>query len=322
MNSQLIGKSILVTGANGGIGLETVKILADKKLSRLALACRTLEKAEWTKEQLPENSETRFEPYGGFDMTSPESIKNAVAKLPANEQFDIVFLQSGGIVVADDFQFITTGNTAIERTVFQNVLGGYLTVKYLKERELLTPGARIVFAGGEGARGIPGMIEKPVFNSVADFQEYIQKGRGQYNVMFAIGVSKFASALLVQKLAQEDSDNTYVWFSPGLTGGTNGLDTMPNPKRFIMKHIGFPMLQLFGVAQSPKQAALKYVDALEGKYGENGDIIGAPEGKALGKLVDQKPMNAGLTNQMLIEAFWKITTESVGDLKEKMIVNQ
>lgn len=322
MNRQLIGKSVLVTGANGGIGLETVKILADHNLHRLALACRTFEKAEWTKQQLPQNSDTQFEPYGGFDMTSPESIKNAIAKLPENEPFDIVFLQSGGMVVGNEFQFISAGDTSIERTIFQNALGGYLTVKYMKERGLLTPGARIVFAGGEGARGIPGMIEKPVFNSVDEFQTYIHQGSGQYNAMFAIGVSKFASALLVQKLAETDPENNYIWFSPGLTGGTNGLDSLPNPKRFVMKHIGFPMIQLFGLAQSPKQAAKKYVDCLAGKYGESGDIIGAPEGKTLGKLVDQKPMNAGLTNQMLIEAFWKITSLSLGDLTEKIFVNQ
>ncbi len=321
MNKSLTGKSVLVTGANGGIGLETVKILANQNLNRLALACRTFEKAEWTKQQLPEISNTQIEPYGGFDMTRPESIKNAVEKLPGNETFDIVFLQSGGMVVANDFQFISAGETSVERTIFQNVLGGYLTIKYMKERGLLTPGARIVFAGGEGARGIPGMIEKPVFNSVKEFQTYIHQGSGQYSAINAIGVSKFASALLVQKLAETDHENKYVWFSPGLTGGTNGLDSLPNPKRFVMKHIGFPMLQLFGLAQSPKQAAKKYVDSLAGKYGESGDIIGAPEGKALGKLVDQKPMNAGLTNQMLIEAFWEITTESLGYLKEKMIVN-
>ena len=56
------------------------------------------------------------------------------------------------------------------------------------------------------------------------------------------------------------------------------------------------------------------MDCLAGKYGQSGDLIGAPEGKALGKLVDQKPMNSGLTNFQLIEAFWDITTSFCGEL--------
>ncbi|MCP4100786.1 MAG: hypothetical protein GY750_05080, partial [Lentisphaerae bacterium] len=45
---------------------------------------------------------------------------------------------------------------------------------------------------------------------------------------------------------------------------------------------------------------------------KNGDLIGAPEGKALGKLVDQKPMNSALTNHQFRDVFWEITNEVGG----------
>lgn len=322
MKNNIKSASILVTGANGGIGIETVKLLMEKEAGRIVLACRTQAKADQTKATLTRLGSTQLESAGGFDMTREASIREAVRRLPTGQQFDTVFLQSGGLVVGDRFQFIEANGMQVERSIFQNVLGGYLTLKYLEEFNLIRPGARIVFAGGEGARGIPGMIEKPHFQSVEEFQSYLSIGRGKYNDLNAIGVSKFASALLVQKLASMDLDRQYVWFSPGLTSGTKGLDNIPGPKRIILKYIGFPLMRLLGLAQGPVQAAEKYVACLAGDHGNNGDLIGAPEGKALGKLVDQKPMNPCLTNHLLRDAFWKVVQQTCGPIKAHKILNK
>lgn len=302
-------RSVFITGANGGMGIETVKGLIDAGVGRIALACRTKAKADTVVNALNTlntDKSTILEPYGGFNMNRAEEIKRAVYALPEDKPFNIVFLQSGGMIVSDDYQFIQTGSNQIEKTIYQNVIGAYLTMFYLDKRNLITPHARIVFAGGEGARGIKGMIEAPTFESVEAFKSYIHNGSEHYKDMNALGTSKFMSALLVQKLAVIDSNRTYIWFSPGLTAGTNGLRDVGQPKRFIMEHIGFPFMKLMGIAQGPKQAGQKYVDCLLGKYGVNGDLLGAPEGKTIGKIVDQKPMNNGLTNLQFREAFWEI----------------
>ena len=310
---MLKNANIFITGPNGGIGLEIVKILTQKNIKKIALACRTFEKAKRTKEKLlkQNDSNVKLDTYGGFDMNDEKAIQEAVAKIPTREVFDIVFLQAGGMVVADDFQFITTNGIQIEKTIYQNVLGAYFILKHLGQRGLVAPNARIVFPGGEGARGINGMIKKPNFQTVKELKTYIFKGSGKYKDLDALGYAKFMSGLLVQKLAELDKAKSYIWFSPGLTSGTKGLRDVPNPKRFIFENIGFPLMNLFGIAQSPKQAALKYVDCLDGKYGKSGDLLGAPEGKTLGKIVDQKPMNAGLTNYQFRQAFWEIVLETL-----------
>lgn len=300
--------NIFITGPNGGIGLETVRMLVQKGAKRIALACRTIEKATWTKQELLKEGTTKtiLDPYGGFDMNNRNSIREAVHKISASAPFDIIFLQAGGMVVADDFQFVSGNGIQIEKTIYQNTIGACLTFMYLEERGLVAPDARIVFPGGEGARGIKGLIKKPEFHSVEDLQTYIHRGLGSYKDLDAIGCSKFMSGLLVQQLAENDQERAYVWFSPGLTSGTNGLRDVPQPKRFFFEHVGFPLMNLLGIAQSPRQAARKYVDCLDGKYGKSGDLLGAPEGRALGKIVDQKPMNAGLTNYQFRQAFWNI----------------
>ena len=76
-----------------------------------------------------------------------------------------------------------------------------------------------------------------------------------------------------------------------------------------MPNIGFKLFALLGRAQSPRDGARKYADSIEGKIGQNGDVIGAPEGTALGELVDQLPMNSALTNEALKEEFWAIANE-------------
>lgn len=311
MQNRVKNASILITGANGGIGIETVKMLVDEQAKRVALACRTIEKAEQAKSMIG-NSATVLEPYGGFDMTDETGIGNAVSKLPAGQKFDIIFLQSGGMVVSPDFKFIEKNDQRFERNIYQNVIGGYITLRELAKHDLIAEGARIVFAGGEGARGVKGLIDKPDFKFAKDITNYITDGKGAYKDINALAVSKFMSGLLVQKLAQIDKHHEYVWFSPGLTGGTKGLKDVPQPKRFVMEKIGFPMMQLLGIAQGPRKAAAKYVEGLKGTYGNSGDLIGAPEGKAIGALVDQKPMNEGLTNHNFREVFWNVVTENFG----------
>ena len=119
------------------------------------------------------------------------------------------------------------------------------------------------------------MIKKPEFQSTEELTNYILNGHGKYKYIDALGCSKFVSGLLVQQLAEIDAARTYVWFSPGLTSGTKGLRDVPNPKRFLMEKVGFPLMNLLGIAQSPRQAAQKYADCLDGKYGKTGDLVGA-----------------------------------------------
>lgn len=309
-NEKIAAKTVLVTGANGGLGLETCKILAQHNFSRITMATRTSEKAHAAKTELLSavQPKGKIEVAYGFDMNSPEGIEAAVASLPAKQPFDVIFFQVGGVIFTEDYQYIEWNGRKIEKTIFQNVIGSHITLINLRKRGLVAPKARIVFAGGEGVRGIPGMIDNPIFETADEFNRYLF-GRGEqekYNPMNAIGVSKLASAFLVQKLAEFNDGSDYIWFSPGLTHGTNGLASVAPLKRFFMEKIMFGISGLLGFSQSPQKGAMKYVDCLSGKIGKNGEILGAPKGKVLGPITDQKPMNPSITDPSLRDEFWNI----------------
>ena len=265
MKSLIKDATILITGANGGIGIETVKILIERGARQIILGCRTKEKAEEVKHLL--GNHDVLTPAGGFDMQNRENIRKAVDKL-SDTKIDILFFQAGGMIVSEDFQHVIVSNSLqIEKTIYQNVIGAFITLEALRTSNRISDKARIVFAGGEGARGIKGMIKKPEYDSSEQFMLAVTKGIGKYSDIDSLGVSKFMTALLVQELAKRDEKHEYVWFSPGLTAGTNGLQNVSPFKRFMFENIGFPMMELLGMAQNPKNAANKYADCLDGKYG-------------------------------------------------------
>lgn len=312
-------KNILLVAATGGLGKETARHLINDGATKITLTGRSLAKVEATKKELATNiyadPSLDLKIAEGFDMLDPRKIENAVKSLDP-EPFDIVFLGAGGVFFTDDYQTKDWQGKHIEKTIFQNVFGAHITLKFLKEQGLLSSNTRVVFAGGEGARGIPGMIASPTFSTKKELRDYIfrtKQTQPAYNPMNAIGVSKLFGALWVSKLATIDNSINAIWFTPGLTSGTNGLSGMPPVKQWFMKHIAFGIMNLIGKAQGPAKGGRKFADCLEGKVGVNGDVLGAPKGQTLGKIVDQKPMNPAFTNTELIDEFWLILKELFGE---------
>lgn len=99
---------------------------------------------------------------------------------------------------------------------------------------------------------------------------------------------------------------------PGLTGGTAGTGGLPPWKEWIFQRVGFPVMVWLGYAQWPESAARKCADALEGRVGRHGDLLGAPEGTALGPITDQKPMAPAFSNVAMQEAVWRMAEEVGG----------
>ena len=311
-------RHILVIGANGGLASATIKHLLNDGYRNIVMACRTLKKGEIAKSkilnEIPSKKGVNLSVVDGFDMNDPLKIEEAVKKMEGNWSFDTVFLAAGGAVFTNSFQVIEYNGKKIERNVFQNMMGSHISLSLLKKHNLLNSKTRVIMSGGEGARGLKGMIDAPEFNTVLDLKKYIfVESNVKYNPMNALGASKFFGALWTRKIAEVERENLeVVWFSPGLTYGTDGLQGLSPAKKWFMKNIMFNIMRLIGQAQSPDDGGRKFANAINGSLGVNGDLLGAPAGKAIGRITDQTPMNPDFSNQEYIDEFWMILEDLFG----------
>ena len=75
-----MNKSILITGANSGLGKESARQLAMiKETEKIYLACRNLSKAEEAKQSLEESTGRFIFEIVIMDVSNPDSVRSAVA---------------------------------------------------------------------------------------------------------------------------------------------------------------------------------------------------------------------------------------------------
>src|ERR1700753_2492713 len=92
-----MNESILITGANAGLGKETARQLALRpETKKVILFCRNQARAEAAKRDLEEKTGKRsFEIIIG-DVTDANSVRKAVEKI--KEPVDAVVLNAGGVI--------------------------------------------------------------------------------------------------------------------------------------------------------------------------------------------------------------------------------
>ncbi|MGI9645281.1 MAG: SDR family NAD(P)-dependent oxidoreductase [Ilumatobacteraceae bacterium] len=147
-------RSALVTGANAGLGFEAAAQLAEDGWGRVTLACRTAEKAETARSQLVER--TGLDPFEvlAIDTSEVASAENAAQELQERgETIDFLLLNAGA-----SGQDATFNSDGVEVTYASTLIGHHVLTMRALQDGVLSPNARIVIAGSEGARGnVPGM---------------------------------------------------------------------------------------------------------------------------------------------------------------------
>lgn len=133
------GRIALVTGANGGLGLETATVLAGAG-ARVVMAVRNQEKAASARAgilaRLPE-AQVEVVP---LDLGSQQSVADAAAQvLAAHDRLDLLVLNAG--VMASPKE---TTEDGFDAQLATNVLGHWSLLCRLVPLVCATPGARVV----------------------------------------------------------------------------------------------------------------------------------------------------------------------------------
>ncbi|MCL2450492.1 MAG: SDR family oxidoreductase [Polyangiaceae bacterium] len=177
---SLAGKTILVTGCNSGLGMETLRVLALRG-ARVVGTARTVEKArEACRAVSGETTPVACE------LSDPDSVRSCVdAMVGQRIRLDAIICNAG--IMALPKRELAHGH---ERQFFTNHIGHFLLVTGLVDQ--LTPAGRVVMVSSAAHFRAPrGGIE---FDNL--------DGSKNYESWRAYGQSKFANILFAKELAR------------------------------------------------------------------------------------------------------------------------
>lgn len=288
-------QSVMITGANAGLGREAARQLAGQKgVEKILLACRNKAKAEAAKAALEAETGRDIFEIVLMDVSKPDSVRAAVATLQT--PVDAVILNAGGSGGRTPNQLTDAGVTEIYA---MNMLGHVVLVEELLARQLVT--STLLSAGSEAARGIPkmGMPVPDLPNTdIAAFTAIINGSRfaADADPTETYGYIKLLGALWMGAMARQHPHLRFVTMSPGGTTGTNGFDDMSFVKRLMFKHIGELLMPLFGMMHSVETGAKRYVDGLFNPKFESGRFYASAKEMPTGQVIDQVKLRPDLAD--------------------------
>ena len=286
-------KSVLITGANAGLGKESAKQLAMRAgIEKIYLGCRNMDKALAAKAQLEQETGRRVFEVLQIDVSDLESVRSAVAVLP--EPVEGLLMNAGGTGGQKFYKRTSDGVTQIFAV---NLLGHTVLTNELLKAGKLTKTA--VYAGSEAARGVPEMgMKRPnlTSSSVDEFAGIAQGSvyRSTKDATVPYGPIKYMAALWMSSMARDYPNIRFVTMSPGATTGTEGFNTLSWLRQHVMKTMMRVMLMI-GKVHKLEVGAQRFVDGLLNESYQSGSFYASQKGLT-GVLGEQSDIFSDLGN--------------------------
>ena len=279
-----MNKSILITGANAGIGKDVARQLALLDgTEKIYLGCRNINKAKVAKKDLENITGKSIFEIIIIDVSDLASVRSAVSSL--KEPVDALIMNAGG----------TGGKNFNEKTGYGvtqqfavNVLGHVVLAEDLLKAGKLTKVA--LYAGSEAARGVKSFgMKRPKFKSHS-VDEYASVCDGSFfgqinDPMIPYGPIKYLAALWMSALAGKYPKVQFVTMSPGGTTGTEVANTLSPFKKIMMTGM-MKMMEVLGRVHKLEIGAKRFVDGINNKSYETGVFYASKSG-ITGSIVDQ-----------------------------------
>ncbi|MCP4310403.1 MAG: SDR family NAD(P)-dependent oxidoreductase [Bacteroidetes bacterium] len=291
-----MNRSILITGANSGLGKESARQLAMiKETEKIFLACRNLSRAQEAKQSLENTTGRSIFEIVIMDVSDPVSVRSAVAGL--NKPVDALIMNAGGMGGKSPLTMTQNGVTSLFAA---NVLGHVVLLDELIKANKLNNVA--LYAGSEGARGVDEMgMKRPVLKS-SSADEFSQVIDGSFfgkemDPMEAYGYVKYIAALWMSSEARKNPDIRLITMSPGFTSGTAVMEDLPPAKRFMFKYIMLPIVApLKGMVHKLDKGAKRFVDGINNESFTSGIFYASKARKLVGPVIDQGALFPDLNN--------------------------
>ncbi|XP_023127113.1 retinol dehydrogenase 12-like [Amphiprion ocellaris] len=183
-DEKLDGKTVLITGANTGIGKETAKDLA-KRGAKIIIACRDMEKAQEALKEIIETSGNDNVKCMKLDLSDTKSIREFAEAFNRDEPKLNILINNAGVMICP------YGKTAdgFETQIGVNHLGHFLLTHLLFDLIKRSAPARIVIVSS--VAHVYGSINLEDINS-----------EKRYDKVKAYSQSKLANILFSRSLAK------------------------------------------------------------------------------------------------------------------------
>jgi NAD(P)-dependent dehydrogenase (short-subunit alcohol dehydrogenase family) len=247
------GRTVVITGANTGLGFETAKALATRGAT-VVLAVRNLDKGEEAVARITETTPGADVSPCRLDLSSLDSVRAGAEELRASHERIDLLINNAGVM------YTPQGRTAdgFETQFGTNHLGHFALTGLLLDRMLTTPGSRVVTVSSGGHR-IRARIHFDDLN--------LERG---YSRVAAYGQSKLANLLFTYELQRR--------LAP--LGTTAALAAHPGTsKTELGRNMPAPMraLQLLTPTQPASMGALPTLRAATDPQARGGQYYG-PDG--------------------------------------------
>jgi NAD(P)-dependent dehydrogenase (short-subunit alcohol dehydrogenase family) len=286
------GKTVLITGANAGIGKDVARQLALRPdMARIYLACRNKDRATTAKAELEAKTGRPIFDIIVMDVADPGSVRDGLEAI--NGSLDALVMNAGGIGGKTPMDLTADGATYVFAS---NVLGHAVLLEALLAEDRL--GEVAVFAGSESARGVPKLrMKRPSFVSTSADElatvidgSYFADRKTDRNL--AYGQVKYIGALWMAYLARQHPDRRFITVSPGNTSGTDGPNGLGLPLRLAARYV----MPALGISHKLDVGARRLVDGVTDPTLSSGVFYASAANKLTGPLVDQADIFPDLAN--------------------------
>lgn len=291
------GRTVVVTGANSGLGFEATKAFA-RKGAEVVMACRNRERAESAREEIRSSVSDPSLSILELDLASLDSIHSFVDTFTQEYEDLHVLCNNAGVMAIPRRETVD----GFEMQFGVNHLGHFALTGLLIDRLQETEGETRVVTQSSGLHE----------NGDIDFEDL--QGQGDYNKWDAYGQSKLANLLFAYELDRRvqamDGSVTSVGCHPGYAD--TGLQKRgPAMAGSRIRLLAMKMANWL-VAQSAERGALPMLYAATAPEISGGEYVG-PGGfmNMRGSPAIQESSDRS-TDKMLATRLWEVSEEVTG----------
>lgn len=287
---DLSGQVIIVTGGNAGLGFETIKQLAKHKPARIYLAARSVEKAETAIQDV-----RKFEDVTApislltLDLSSFDSIKNAVATFKRHESRLDILINNAGIMMTPEGLTAEGYEIQLGTNVMGHALLTQLLLPTLQQTAKINPETRVVTLSSAAESMAPSDIYK--------FDE-LKTTMSDRSTQARYSISKIGNVHYSAAMARQYQDVKFVCVHPGMVA----TNLHHESSGFFLR--AFLYTAIWAFATPPEKGALGQIWAAVSPNAKSGEYY-FPVGKP-GKGSKQSQ------NQELSEELFQWVQEEIG----------